>query len=134
MVCCSAFCAAPNEFVDPVTIKGKVTIFPGKTIIVTFTQNGNALIQPQIVQKLDQKLPAVIFKFTTEGESSELIIKSRYKKPLSYRALIRIKGQQNFVETTTITVMPTLSTSEQWQNAIDELILFDFNLSDDEGS
>lgn len=53
-------------------------------------------------------------------------------KALRYRAAIRIKGRKDYVETSLILpVMTGLVSYETWQDPIEELVLFDFKLTNE---
>ena len=47
--------AAPDDPIDPATLKDKVTIELGKKVIIQFEQKGDALSKPKVVEKAVEK-------------------------------------------------------------------------------
>lgn len=124
--------AAPDEPVDPAKLKDKVTIAPGKTLAVQFEQNGDALSSPRVVEKAEGKTPTVNFRFLNQGDTLILATRNPFPKDLKFRALYRLKGHKDYVETSIVPVKSGLLGFELWQDAIEELVLFEFKLVGDQ--
>jgi hypothetical protein len=123
--------AAVKEAPDPAKIKDKVTLAVGKDVAVQFQQEGNALSAPKIVEKPDGKTPAVTFTFKKEAELLMLNTKNPFTKTFSFRALIRLKGRKDYKETSIIAIPAGLFSFESWGDPIEEIVLFDFKLTDE---
>jgi hypothetical protein len=126
-----ATAAVADDKVDPAKLKDKVTITPGKKLLVQFNQEGDALSRPKTVAKPSEKPPTVSFEFLKQGDMLILATKNPFPKPLKFRALARLEGRKDYFETSIVPVRAGLSSFELWQDPIEELVLFDFKLSDE---
>ena len=124
--------AAPDDKVDPPTLKDKVTIDLGKKLVVRFDQKGDALSNPKVVEKAGDGPPTPSFDFRKMGDNLILTTKNPFPKDLTFRALARLKGREDYFETSIVPVKSGLLSFELWQDPIEELVLFDFKLTDEE--
>lgn len=122
--------AAPDDRIDPATLKDKVTIKLGKKLFVQFEQKGNALTHPKAVEKPTDQPPTPTFDFRKTDDSLILMTKNPFSKPLKFRALARLKGRKDYFETSIVPVESGLFGAELWRDPIEELVLFDFKLGD----
>jgi hypothetical protein len=118
------------EAPDPATLKDVVNIKLGDKAAVQFQVDGNKLSQPKVVANPDSKNPTVTFDFSDQGKILILSTKNSFSKTLNFRALMRFKGRSKYVETSIIPVRAGISSFESWTDPIDDLILFDFKLTD----
>jgi hypothetical protein len=124
--------AAPNDQIDVQAIKARITLHLGDKGLIQFKRDGNTLAEPKLIQSSDEKAPGVEVEFKKEPEFLMLNLKNRFPKGLFYRAAIRLKGRTDYVETSLITpVGAGLLSLESWQDLIEELVLFDFKLTDE---
>jgi hypothetical protein len=121
---------ARDDTPDPATLKDKVTIAVGKKLVVEFEQKGDALTHPKVVEKPGDKPPTPSFDFRRMGDNLILSTKNPFTKDLKFRALARLKGRKDYFETSIVPVKTGLFGIELWQDPIEELILFDFKLTD----
>ena len=124
--------AAADDKVDPAKLKDKVTINVGKKLFVQFEQDGNTLTAPKVVEKVAEKPPTPTFDFGKMDDNLVLTTKNPFSKDLKFRALARIKGRKDYFETSIVPVKSGLFSIELWQDPIEELVLFDFKLTDAE--
>ena len=117
---------APN----PATLKDKINIVLGDKAVVQFHVEGDVLNQPKVVTKPDSKTPTVTFDFSKQDNILILATKNPFPKTLKFRVMMRMKGRTNYVETNILPIMAGLSSYESWGDPIEDLILFDFKLSD----
>ena len=122
-----AFAGSP---VDPAKIEDSIRIYPGKKFTVQFQADGNVLKKPVIMEHPDEKRPNVSLDFTKEDGNVMLEIKNGFPKALHCRCLTRLKGKTAYFETDIVTIMAGLSDFESWGDPIEELVLFDFKLTD----
>lgn len=132
--------------VDPNTIKDKVSILLGKEIAVDFQRDGDRLRQPKQRQEPADKSAAVKIglKVTTDSPIPPprdgatrpfLSVENGFEKSLRFRALVRMKGSKEFVEL--IDERELLSAGETllkcwgFETIVEEVVLFDFKLSDE---
>jgi len=127
MTAVSLFAETPN----PATLKDKVNIILGDKAAVQFHMEGNTLSKPTTVAKPDDKTPTVTFDFSGKDKILTLITHNPYPKTLRFRALMRMKGRSTYVETTILPIPAKLMSGESWGDPIEDLILFDFKLSDE---
>lgn len=113
---------------DPATIKDKVTITVGKTLLVQFEQKGDTISQPKVVEKADDKAFTPSFEFIESSGNLTLTTRNPFPKDLKFRALARIKGRKTYFETSIVPVRSGILGIELWPDPIEELILFDFKL------
>lgn len=130
MIVTPAAAVSKDQPPDPATLKDKVTIGLGKQIVVQFEQNGSALSHPKVVEKAGDKPPTPTFDFRKMGDNLMLVTKNPFPKDLKFRALARVKGRKDYYETSIVPVKGGLLGIELWQDPIEELVLFDFALTD----
>ena len=74
------------------------------------------------------------FKFSkADFMGSKIIILTtlqHYTKSIIFKAKIRIKGTENYVETSIVPKAPNVFSVEQWNDDIDSIILFDFRFDE----
>jgi hypothetical protein len=114
---------------DPSKIEDKVVIKLGEKLIVQFEVQADSLKKPKIVEQPDPKRPSITLDFDKHGETSMLHIQNPFPQSLRVRCLMRLKGQEGYVETNILSVPAKLGDFEGWRDPIEELILFDFQLS-----
>ena len=134
--CANSLFSAPRDRIDPKTLKDKVSITLGTEGTIQFKQNGNTLAEPKLIKSTDEKEPGVGYKFESHSSGASeamllLIVRNHYPKVLRYRAAMRIKGRKDYVETSIVPVGAGLACYESWVDPIEELILFDFKLTDE---
>lgn len=115
---------------DPSMLKDKVTIEVGKKSIIEFEQKNDALVNPKTVDKSSENPPTPSFEFTKKGDNLMLVTKNPYRKDMTFRALARLKGRKDYFETSIVPVRSGLLSFEVWSDPIEELILFEFKLTD----
>ncbi len=122
--------ASAGDKVDPAKLKDKLTIEPGKKLVVQFQQSGNALTDPKEVKNPTEKPPTPTFDFRKMGDNLILVTKNPFAQDMQFRALARVKGRKDYFETSIVPVKSGLLGLELWQDPIEELVLFDFKLTD----
>lgn len=127
----STVCAAADDKLDPAKIKDKVKISVGEKLVVRFAQKDNTLSDPKTVKQAGTDPPTPVFDFNKLEDSLALTTKNPFPKDLKFRALMRLKGQKDYVETSIVPVKSGLFGIELWQDPIEELVLFEFKLVDD---
>ena len=123
--------AAGDDKPDPAKIKDKVTIEVGKKLIVKFEKKGDALSDPKVVKEATEKPPTPTFDFSKMDDNLMLTTNNPFSKDLKFRALARLKGRKDYFETSIVPVKSGLFGIELWQDPIEELILFEFKLTDE---
>ena len=123
---------ADDKKIDPATLKDKLSIRPGETLVVGFKQEGDKLTDPKKIEKPPEEPTTPSFKFSNDQGQVMLMTRNPYAKNLKFRALMRVKGSKDYVETSIVPVYHGLFGVELWQDPIEELILFDFRLVEPE--
>lgn len=126
----------PGERIDPKSIKEKVSVTLGIKGTIQFRQQGNALTEPKLIKGGDDKTPGVGIEFKSSPFEKDrpmlmLNVENHYPKVLRYRAAMRLKGRKDYVETSIIPVLAGLMSGESWIDPIEELLLFEFKLTDE---
>jgi hypothetical protein len=114
---------------DPSKIEDKVDIKLGEKLTVQFEVQGHSLKKPKIVERPDPKRPNLTLDFGKHGEDLILHIQNPFPQSLQMRCLMRLKGQQGYVETNILSIPAKVGDFEGWRDPIEELVLFDFRLS-----
>lgn len=114
---------------DPSKIEDKVAIKLGEKLIVQFEAQGDSLKRPKIVEQPDPKQPGVTLDFDKQGENLVLHVQNPFSQTLRMRCLMRLKGQEGYVETSILPIPAKLGDFEAWRDPIEELVLFDFKLT-----
>jgi len=124
--------AASGDRIEAKDLKNKVSLTLGTKGTVQFKQKGDELSEATIAKDPEGKLPGIGVEFKKEPEFFALMLQNRLPKALRYRAALRLKGRKEYVETSLIVpVMAGLFSGESWQDPIEELVLFDFKLTDE---
>ena len=124
--------AAPHDRVDLKELKLKVSLTLGSKGTIEFKQQGDGLTAATLIKSPHDKNPGISVEFTKQPEFFALTLQNQLPKALRYRAAVRLKGRKDFFETSLIVpVMAGLISSEIWADPIAELVLFDFNLTDE---
>ena len=132
LLCTAAAPAAPRDRIDPKDLKDKVSLTLGSKGTIQFKQQGDALIEAKLVKEPDEKQPGISVEFKKYPEFLALKLKNGLPKALRYRAAIRLKDSEDYVETSLILpVHAGIVGFETWKDPIEELILFDFKLTDE---
>ena len=131
LFCAAAAIAAPRDLIDPKDIKEKVSVTLATKGMIQFKQQGDILSEPKLVKNAAEDKPGISVELRQKDEILTLIVKNRFSKILRYRAAARLKGRKEYVETSIVPVMAGLFSFENWQDPIEELILFDFKLTDE---
>jgi hypothetical protein len=127
-----AVCAAADDKLDPAKITDKLKIRVGEKLIVRFERKGDALSDPKVVKQATADPPTPIFDFGKLDDNLALTTKNPFSKDLKFRALARLKGRNDYFETSIVPVKSALFGVELWQDPIEELVLFEFKLVDGE--
>ena len=100
--------AAPQQAVDPDTIKDKVSITLGQEFHVKFKPEGDQLLQPAKFKGTDDHKASVRIKLGVTSASPVpvpkgatrpfLEVHNGFERTLHYRALARLKGSREFFE------------------------------------
>jgi hypothetical protein len=125
--------AAERDVIDVSKIANSVRISLGQKNVIAFDQRGDRLVNPRRVQGA-QKRPAVTLKFFADDTTKGLIIlqiENSYPRIIRYRAAVRLRGSRDFHETNTLPLNPNVPVLEGWKGPFDELVLFDFHLTNE---
>ena len=60
-----------------------------------------------------------------------LTVENHYLKTLRYRVAMRLKGRKDYIETSIVPVMAGIFSGESWVDPIEDIILFEFKLTDE---
>jgi hypothetical protein len=137
LICASLFVATvasggSGDPIEPKDLKYKISLTLGSKGTIQFKQRGNELIEPALVKDPDWKQPGIGVEFRKEPKFLALALRNSLAKALRYRAAIRLKGQKDYTETSLIApIRSGLISYEAWQDPIEELVLFDFALTDE---
>jgi hypothetical protein len=124
--------AAPGDGIDTKALNYKISLTVGSKGTVQFKQNGDMLTEPKLIEDPNWKELGVGVEFHKEPKFFALALRNGLSKPLRYRAAIRLNGSKEYVETSLIVpIRSGLISMEAWQEPIEELILFDFALTDE---
>ena len=123
-----AFAAPP---IDPSNLEDKVTITVGQKLAIQFQSDGDALKKPKMIEQPDAKSPSVALDFGKHDSILILSIKNSFSRALRCRCLMRLKGQKEYSETSILPIMAGLADYESWGDPIEEIVLFDFKLTDE---
>jgi hypothetical protein len=123
----SAFGQAP----DPTTLHDKVTLKLNDKVTVTFQAQGDTLTKPNVAAPTEEKPSSISFSFTMEQGVRMLTIQNAFSRGVRMRCLARASGQKEFVESTVHPLYPTFFSTEAFGDPVEELVLFDFKLTND---
>ncbi len=136
--------AAPQQAVDPDTIKDKVSITLGQKFHLKFKPEGDRLLQPAKFKGKDDDKATVTVKLEVTSASPVppprkgatrpfLAVHNGFERTLHYRALARLKGSKKFFEIDAgmEPVSPGEGTNKCWEfdSLVEEMVLYQFALS-----
>lgn len=134
LVFCSAVTAtfaAPRDRIDPGKIGDKVSLKMGDKGAILFQAQADVLAEPKFVKDGPGKGDGLGVEFSKLDKMIMLKVQNRFPKTLRYRAAIRGKGRADFVETSLLPVQAGLLSFESWGDSIEEIVLFEFKLTDE---
>jgi len=136
--------AAPQQAVDPDTIKDKVSITLGQEFYVKFKLEGNQLLQPSKYKRTEDSKARVKIKLDVTTHSPirppregvtrpYLVVENDFERTLSFRALARFRGSKEFFEIDEglEAIFPGERRNKCWGFAslVEEVVLYQFTLS-----
>ena len=123
---------APGDRIDDQSLKNPIRLNLGAKGFILLKELPNGQQEATLVPARPGKQPGVSVELKKEPEFIALTLQNRLPKALRYRAAVRLKGSGAYVETSLIVpVTPGLFSFESWQDPIEELVLFDFKLTDE---
>ena len=124
--------AKPRDVIDPAKVGEKIILKPGDKGTLQFQQKDNDLTGLKWLPNDDGK-KSIGVRFTKDAGMFMLTVTNFFPKKFSYRAAIRIKGRNTFIETSIMgpllaRVPDGFSGYEMWHDPIEEILLFGFKL------
>ena len=117
-----------NKFIYSNSIK----LFLGDSIYLYPSKTEIKLTDFTLRQKLNDSSNIISIKFTYEkfgmNNASLLKVTNPFSKQLIYKAKIRYNSHGRYSETSIMPVYPKIFGMEMWQNRIESIILYDFEL------
>ncbi len=109
-----------------------VLIHPGEQLFVRFEQTGSSLkVLNASKEKNDHaQLILRMEPFDRSTGLLVLVVQSRFKKTMSYKAEMRLLAKNRRAETSVVPVLAGLESFESWPHPIDELALYGFELKE----
>jgi len=102
----------------------------GDSVTVSFTQSGDTLLSPMIETAPQEGRPIVVLELTESGRARSFRIWNGYGRVLHYRAATRMRGRKRHVDVPVRPVGAGARSSTMLNDPFDELVLFEFFLSD----
>ncbi len=136
--------AAPQQSIDPATIKEKVSITLGQEFHLKFKPEGDQLLQPTKFNGADDHHATVRVKLDVTSDSPVppprkgatrpfLAVQNGFERTLHYRALARLKGSREFFEISegVEPIRPGEGANKCWEFGalVEEVVLYQFALS-----
>jgi len=123
--------SALGQTPDPAKLKDKVTLKLNDKVTVTFHAQGDKLTDPKIAPQSDEKPSSISFSFTLEQGVRMLTIQNAFSRGIRMRCLARVAGAKDYVENNVHPLFPNFFSTEAFGDRVEELVLFDFKLTDD---
>jgi tetratricopeptide (TPR) repeat protein len=116
-------------------LQNKVVIKLGQKLAVQFKVNGDQIIDPKIVhvdgQQPDRSPDCLWLDFRQDKRGRVMFLWHSFRGTMSAKCLARLKDYDTYFDTDNIRPIPIKVVSpELWKEPIEELVLFDFKLSD----
>lgn len=110
-----------------------VGISLGQKFAVAFDQRGDRLVNPRRVKRAQKDSVVTPWFFTPKEHKGllVLVVGSSYPRVVRYRAAARGKGRRDFYETNMLPLNPNIPVYEGWSDPLEEIILFDFKLTNE---
>jgi len=125
-----AIAAPPPEYqpIDVRPLHQKISVRKGQTVLFTFDQRGDRLVNPRSVRAIDNQ-PTIRLELIEDRGNGILLITSSFPRTLQYRGAARFKGRSTFVTTYSYPVYSNVVDSEGFHGIIDEFVLWDIRLT-----
>lgn len=106
-----------------------LTIGVGDSVTVKFMRSGDLLIKPLVLGSQAVDEPTAVFALTEKDGARTLAVSHGFEKPLSFRAVAKMRGRKRRFEMPVAPVAP--GTRRLWttNDLFHELALFEFRLS-----
>jgi|GEM_PF-2419325 len=111
-------------------IKDKVAIKLGQHLSAQFEVKGDELLDPKITPAAKEKLDSLSLDFREDKRGRTLFLSHSFPRSMQARCLARLKGSDTYFETDILPVPAKTINPEIWSDPIEELVLFDFKLTD----
>jgi hypothetical protein len=125
--------AARGDRIEVPTIHDSLRISLGQKFAVAFDQRGDRLVKPRRVKSAPKGAAVTLWFFVDEKKKDLIIfvVGSSYPRIVRYRAAARAKGYRDFIETNMLPLNPNIPVYEGWTDPFEELVLFDFHLTNE---
>lgn len=97
---------------------GVLELFPGDTVHLEFETDGEELVRPKIVAKVQHPKRTVTFKMTQDKSSTMLIRSSAIQKTIALDCEHRGLGQEGFSKTNLRPTEKGLMSADSWPNSV----------------
>lgn len=130
-----------NELTIPINTELKLNIKENNGIFSNFTivnesKIENPMDMMSVLQNTERKeinSDDIDFKFSeADFMGSKIYILTtvqHFKNPIIFKAKIRLKGSNNYIETSIVPKIPNVFSVEQWNDPLDSIILSDFKFT-----
>jgi tetratricopeptide (TPR) repeat protein len=119
-----------RPFTNLANIEHKVVVKIGHKANAQFAVRGNQLVEPKIGLAGTQKPNSVWLDFGEDKQQRILFLWHSFPRTMKARCLARLKGYDTYFETDILPVPVKTISPEIWKEPIEELVLFDFKLTD----
>jgi hypothetical protein len=109
-------------------VPDSVSIKVGQELFVSFTSNGDSLVNPKALPDANGPDPAVIVQLSQSGPTRTLQVTNPYARGLGYRVLARKRGSRKETELPVSSVRSGQQSVMTLGEPFDELVLYDFHL------
>jgi len=106
---------------------GVVFVHPGETVCVRLEVDGDTAIPAELVGSRNMGR-VLVLESRAEGPDVFLTVHNPLDRALQYRAGMLLPGEQQFLSTTSCSVLSERMALEHWPHPIDVLALTDFDL------
>lgn len=111
-------------------IKDKIVVKIGHKANAQFEVRGDELIEPKVGSAGTRKPNSVWLDFREDKQGRILFVSHSFPRSMQARCLARLKGYDTYFETDILPVPVKTINPEIWKEPIEELVLFDFKLTD----
>jgi len=102
----------------------------GQQAFIEFTVDGNRLINPQVSPEPVPRKPVLIVVFERTGQERSMQILNGFERTLSYKLMVSFKGRRGYFELPMKAIAGGVQSRTTWGDPVEEIYLFDFQLSD----
>ncbi|MGI8890989.1 MAG: tetratricopeptide repeat protein [Chthoniobacterales bacterium] len=120
---------AEKPITDLSDLRNPVRIKLGESLSAKFANREGALLEPKVRSGRHREASSLLLDFHLEKRGHVLLVEHTFWRTLKVRCYARLVGYDTYFETNLLPIPVSKISPELWSDPIEELVLFDFQLT-----